>query len=173
MITPDDTVFPNNVVELLAARFGAVIDPDSEPDQKVHIYKRALRPTDAYQSIGVTAVNWSPVESSHEMRGGFDPGPSEATLQQYSYAIQTMVKDADEIRGSSIHSLLSTMVKTVVLRDTPLRIGLTSLSSTVLGATERLKRYGVEATRYLSNEIDSSFVYVSSMTLWVETDNIF
>jgi hypothetical protein len=171
MIDASTVVFPNNVADILFTRFSVVIDPDTvDPDEKVAVLRRALRPSDPIQCVGISPVDWMPDEESKEIRGVSIPGPLEPTLQTYFYNVQTLVKDTDEVRGLAIHSVLGTRARAILYRDVPLRVGLASLQVELDGVTEQLKRYGVRAQRYVSNEIQGNFLYVSTIEFWVETE---
>lgn len=160
MIQPGEFLFPNNVVGLLPIAFQA-IDPD------LFITKRPLRNTDPTQSIGVFGQLWDPDEESKEMHG-FSTG--EPTLQQYLISIQAFVKDRDPERGLSTHSILSAHIRRVLYNDPELRVALAGLASTDEWVTETLKRWGVRVQRYFSNEIDSDWLYLSTLEFWIETE---
>jgi hypothetical protein len=160
MITADESVFPNNVVELLEISFQG-IDPD------LTVLKRPLRPSDPNQCIGVFPALWQPEEDSLEMGHS---APHEPTLAQYQIGIQAFVKDGDEIRGLAIHSILSKRVRGVLYRDQALRVALQSLYVSDGVSTESLRRWGVRTQRYMNNDIDGKFVYVSTLDYWIETE---
>lgn len=160
MIEADESVFPSNVVELVALGMGN-IDPD------IHIARRPLRSSDPRQSIGVFSQLWSPDEESYEMVGR---SPAEPTLQQYILGVQAFVKHADEEVGLATHSVLSSHVRAVLYRDQSLRLALQGLSvSYTNGAVETLKRWGIRTQRYFSNEIDAQYLYLSTLEFWIET----
>lgn len=164
MISADEAVFPNNAVDILATRFGFL---DSAGDLKV--FRRPLRDTDPVQSVGVFGALWVPDEESYEMKGMGSPAPQEPTIQKYSIAIQAFVKDMEEERGLATHSVLSKMILAMLYRDEPLRIGLAGLQATTLGVTERTMRWGVTTQRFLNNELDSAWLYLSTVEFWLET----
>lgn len=164
MIPSDTLVFPNNIVDLVAVR-SELLDPD------LFVIKRPLRNSDPNQSIGISAVVWQPDDDSMEMRGG-GPGPSEPTLSTYRLAVQGFVKDMDEVRGLATHSVMSKLIRNMLYRDAPLRIGLSSLSTSMSGVTERAQRWGVATQRYYSNEIEGSWLYLSTLEFWLETETI-
>lgn len=161
-ITEDTVVFPNNIVDLAAARF-ATIDPD------LYVVRRPLRNSDPNQSIGVSAAQWLPQEDSYEMLGG-PVGRHEPSLQQYLVTVQAFVKDMDEERGLAVHSVLSKMIRSMLYRDEPLRVGLSALSVSMNGSTERAQRWGIRQQRYFSNEISGSWLYLSTLEFWLETE---
>lgn len=159
MITADETTFPNNVVELLQIRIDAM-------DTDLAVFKRPLRPTDPNQCVGITAAQWTPDNDSLEIRGGFQEPP----LSRYMITVQAFVKDMDEIRGLNVHSVLSRRIRNMLYNDTPLRLALASLSSTLDGATESARRWGVSQQRFFANEIEASWLYLSNLEFWLETE---
>lgn len=164
MITASDLQFPNNVVALLSTRFGWM-DPD------LFICRRPLRSTDPPQSIGIFASLWTPDDESFEMKGA-PPGISEPTLQRYIITVHGFVKDMDEERGFSAHSILSKMIRTMLYRDEPLRLGLRLLSASMMDSVERLQRVNVLTQRFNSNELSGNWLYLSTLELLVETETI-
>lgn len=167
MITADTLVFPNNAVDLIANR-SKLLDPAGD----VQVLRRPLKETDPVQSIGVFGTLWTPDDESVEMRGGFSPGPQEPTLQRYNIAVQGFVKDQNEERGLTVHSVMSKLILAMLYRDEPLRVGLAGLSVTMLGLTERTMRWGVTTQRFLNNELDSEWLYLSTVECWLETETI-
>lgn len=160
MITSDLPVFPNNIVLQVAERFDQ-IDPD------VSVFRRPLRNTDPQQSIGVFASIWNPDDQSLEMMGRM---PGEPTLQNYMLNVQAFVKDGDEERGLAVHSILSALVRRVLYRDNDLRLALQGLSVASDGTTEILKRWQVRSQRYVNNDIEGQWLYLSTLELWMETE---
>lgn len=165
MISADEEVFPNNAVSMIAARCSLL-----DPAEEVAVFRRPLRESDPVQSIGIFAALWTPDMESLEMKGGFAPGPQEPTIQKYSIAIQALAKDMDEERGSATHSVMSKMILAMLYRDEPLRIGLAGLWATMFGSTERTKRWGITTQRFLNNELDSEWLYLSTVECWLETE---
>ena len=159
MITADETTFPNNVVELLEIRLAAL-------DAGLVVFKRPLRATDPNQCVGIVAAQWTPDNESLEMRGL----PTEPTLSRYMVTVQAFIKDMDEIRGLNVHSVLSRRIRNMLYNDTPLRLALGSLSSTLDGATESARRWGVSQQRFFANEIEASWLYLSNLEFWLETE---
>ncbi|HEY6019716.1 MAG TPA: hypothetical protein VIY48_07390 [Candidatus Paceibacterota bacterium] len=164
MIVVDNSVFPNNAVEILATAF-------IEIDADLSIFKRPLRREDPIQSVGVFAQQWYPQEESYEMRGT-PQGQHEPTLQNYYLGIQAFVKDAEEVRGLAVHSVLTKRIRTMLYRDNPLRIGLVSLVDVSNGMTERTNRFGIRSVRYVSNEIGGQWLYLSTTEFWLETETV-
>jgi len=162
MIVADSTIFPYNAVNLMATRF-VTIDAD------LVVVKRPLRESDPVQAIGVYAEAWMPDVDSLEMRG--QVSAQEPTLSTYRISIQCFVKDMDEERGAATHATLSKIVRTMLYRDDVLRIGLHLLTATVGGSTETTRRFGISTQRYLSNELQGSWLYLSQIESWLETEN--
>lgn len=164
MIIADGTQFPYNAIDLMAVSF-RTIDPELE------VFKRPLRASDPVQSIGVFGSQWLPSEDSYEMKGA-PAAIHEPSLQQYLIGIQAFVKDTDEERGAATHATLSKLIRTMLYRDNTLRVGLRSLNSDLLGCQERTGRFGVRTQRYLSNELSGSWMYLSTIEFWLETETV-
>lgn len=163
MIVPGDVEFPNNVISLIALRVPQVVDPD------LRIFKRPLRTSDPSQSVGIFPSLKSPNEGSIETAGTNLNSP---TLNRYNVIIQTVVKDTDEERAISIHSILSNKLFRMVYRDNPLHVGLTALAVVADNSRERMQRRGVQVQRYLSNEIQGSYIQTSWIEFWFDTETV-
>lgn len=160
-------VFPNNAVELVVARIKLLDESLANST-----YRRPLRESDPNTSCGVFAATWEPDTDSIEMRGGSNPAPSEPTIQTYMLGVQAFVKDFDEERGLARHSVLSKMIRSMLYRDTPLRVGLSALSVTMNDSVERVQRWGIRQQRYLSNDIDGNFLFLSTLEFWLDTETV-
>lgn len=160
MIDPTEPCFPNNVVSALA-----YVLPGLDPD--LTVLTRPLRPTDPKQSIGVYGTLWQPDNDSLEI--GHE-APGEPTLQSYQIGIQTLVKDGDSERGLAASSVLSRDVRLVLYRNEPLRVALRSLYVEVDTARESMRRWGIRSQRYMSNDIEGTFVFMSVIDMWIETE---
>lgn len=161
-----EAVFPNNFVEILATVMPGIAD-------EVELFKRPLRPSDPNYSLGVYATIWTPVENSYEighLGGGGSVGPNESTLSQYQVGIQVLVKDSDSVRALAVASLLNRRVRSVLYRNDALRVALSQLYATEDGVTERMRRWGIRNQRYLSNDIEGKFVFMSVLDMWIETE---
>jgi hypothetical protein len=100
------------------------------------------------------------------MKGlGHDP-----SIDRYNVALQAFVKDMDEERGLAVHSVMSEMLRTMLYRDTALRVGLSSLSTNLNGVQKRTTRWGISTQRYFSNELQGSWLYLSTLEFWLETE---
>lgn len=136
-------------------------------DEQLAVFKRPLRSSDPVQCVGIIPVQWTPDPDSTEMMGQQSYGP---TIGEYVIGIQAFVKDMDEERGLATHSVLSKMIRSMLYRDTVLRVGLGSLSVTMNDSTERAKRWGIRRQGYVNNEISGSFHYLSTLEFWLETE---
>lgn len=157
--TPDDLDFPNNVTIALQNSFQSQLSG-------LNVFLRPLRTSDPNVSIGIFVMDWNPTE----MEIG-NPGP---TISQYLYNIQAFVKDGDEQRGLRGHATLSKRVRSVLYRSVPTRLALGALSVTdpELGSTERYQRSGVRQQRFVNNQIQGQFLYLSTMEFWLETETV-
>lgn len=167
MIQAADTEFPNNCIALMAARVQSYCDPDAGPgDERVKVFKRPLRTSDPTQSVGIFPSMKRPDNNSIEIQS------VEPTLKRYTTILQTLVQDSQEEAAISIHSILSNRLWRMLYRDSPLKLGLTSLSVVADNSVERLQRRGIELQRYLSNEVNGSFVQTSWIECWFETETV-
>jgi hypothetical protein len=164
MITAATPVFPNNAVELIATRSQSL-------DTDLFVVKRPLRESDPAQSVGVFGSQWNPTEDSYEMTG-YQPSIHEPTLSAYLIGVQAFVKDMDELNGLATHSVLSKMIRVMLYRDDSLRVGLRSLSVVMNGSTERTQRFGIRTQRYLSNDLQGVWLYLSTLEFWLETETV-
>jgi hypothetical protein len=167
-IQPDIDLFPNNVIELMVPRVQTI-------DADLRVFKRMVRDGDPTQSVGVFPLTWQPDELTYEMDGGITTlGQKRAaampTVGTYTIGIQSFVMDSDEEQGIGVHNVLAKMLRTLFYYDTPLGVGLRALSVSMYGSTERFQRMKVGVQRYLTNEIDGVFHYVSSLECTVETE---
>lgn len=161
MIVASDAVFPNNAVLVIAEHLKTL-------DADLFVTKRPLRKTDPNQSVGVYATYWSPNEDSYESRG--IPSAHEPTLNNYIIGIEAYIKDGDEERGLSAHSVLSSSIRAMLYRDPELLVALRSLIAVTAQSKERLQRFGIRTQRYSSNELQGSFLYLSVLEIWLETE---
>jgi hypothetical protein len=155
-----EPVFPNNVVYCLTQVLPG-IDPDAT------VYNRPLRPTDPNYGLGVYATLWQPDENSYEIGHSV---PGEATLTTYQIGVQTLIKDSDTERALAIGSIFTKRVRSVIYRNAPLRVALGSLSVADGTSVERMQRWGIRNQRFMSNDIEGKFVFISVLDLWMETE---
>lgn len=160
MIDGTEPAFPNLPADLILDRFQDLwSDTDVKP--------RPLATTDRSETVGVYPAYWTPREDSFELMGRL---PGEPTLGRYTLMIQCFIKDSDRERAGAKHSIMTSRTRNVLYRDAVLRIALPQLSVEYSGVTERLKRWGVQSIRYYSNELKGTWVFLSSLELWIETE---
>lgn len=161
MIQASGEQFPNNIVDILSLRT-ALIDTD------LFVCQRPLRETDPNQSVGIFGANWMPEDESYEMLGAARAG--QPTLSKYFVTVQGLIRDTDKERGLNVHGVLARMLRSMVYTDAPLRVALSTLSSSLNGRTESSQRWGVTQQRFLANEISGEWLYMSILELWLETE---
>lgn len=160
MISHTLNCFPGNAVTLIGGSIKAI-------DADIVLLKRPLRPSDPNHAVGVYGTIWSPNEESYEMG---HIGPGESTLSTYQLGVQTLVKDSDTERALATSNVLSKHVRTVLYRNNALRVALGNLSVQDGTSVERLKRWGIKNQRFMANDIEGTFVTISVMDLWIETE---
>lgn len=159
-IQPDYTLFPNNIVKLVKDN-AALIDTD------VSVFMRPLRRSDPFQSIGITATLWSPQD--YEI-GTLAPEPN---IQRYTCNLQAFILNPSEEDGAAEHTTLSHRLRFLVLRNASVRAGLSSMvatdTTTGTTVTESVSRWGVKNQRFLSNQINQDYLFLSTLEFWVDT----
>ncbi len=157
-------VFPSNVVELIVARLKTKYP-------RTGILSRPLRHTDKTQSIGVFPTDWMPDTDSYEMRPESLERPTGMpSIQTYLITIQAFVKDMEAERGIRTHSLMSKAMRSLLYHDKPLAIGLRALRVEMDGVAETIQRRMILRQKYISNEIDGAFLYLSTLQYSIETE---
>ena len=157
-------VFPSNVVQIVVARL-------KQKYPRTGVLARPLRHTDPTQSIGVFPTEWMPDTDSYEFMQTPEPRPAgHPTVQMYTINIQSFVKDMEAERGIRIHSLMSKAMRSLLYYDNPLAIGLQSLRVEMDGTAEVLQRRTIIRQKYISNEIDGAFLYLSTLQYSIETE---
>lgn len=161
-IAASNNEFPNNVLALIAARVPTFVDADIVP------LMRPLRQTDPTQVVGIFPSMRRPDTTSYET-GQRATGPA---ITRYSFIMQTFVLDTDEQACISVHSILSSRLWRMYTRDLALNAGLTVLAVDANNTHERFQRRGVELQRFISNEIQGTFMCTSWMECWFETETV-
>lgn len=161
------STFPQNAIEairdeLLTLPMFTELDTGGRA-----VFMRPLRPSDANVSAGVFALDWRPDQVEIMGRPNGDP-----TLGTYMIAIQCLVKHGDEQAGLAAHSEASKAVRSMLYRSNSLRLALTSLTETSLGVTERAKRWAVGQQRFANNELNGTFLYLTTTELSLQTETI-
>lgn len=158
-------VFPSNVISLVAARM-------HQKWPSTDIKMRALRVSDRVNAIGIFPSDWTPDPDSYEMQQPINPSPAgHPTIQSYLISFQAFVKDMEAERAIRIHSLMSKAIRSLLYHDVPLALGLQSLRVEMDGITEVIQRRHIGRQKYLSNEIDGSWLYLSTLQYMIETES--
>jgi hypothetical protein len=126
------------------------------------VLRRPIQPTDPNGTAAVFAMDWSPQEMAI---GQVDPA-----VTRYQVAIQTFIKNGNEQAGVIAHSQLAKKVRVMLYRDADLRVRLGTLSTSDGEVVERVQRWGVSRQRYLSNEIQKSFLFLAVTEVWLESE---
>ncbi len=157
-------VFPSNVIQLIVARLKTKYP-------RTGVLARPLRHTDLTQSIGVYPTDWSPDTESYEFpQVSMDRPAGHPTLQTYLINVQSFVKDMEAERGIRTHASMSKAMRSLLYHDAPLAVGLRSLRVEMDGVAEVIQRRHILRQKYISNEIDGTFLYLSTLQYSIETE---
>ncbi len=162
----DPTIFPNNIVNLVAEHAPLLGDPG-----EINVFKRPLRSSDPVKSVGVNATLWTPDANSYEMGRG-RPGYGGPTLQRYTVQVQGLILDMDEVRGLATHAMLAKLLREMLVRDTTFHLSWAALAATGDGTTERVKRRWIPNQEYYSNDVNGSFIYLTTLDFITETETV-
>ena len=156
--------FPENIIDVLADEIGLQMKGLDA------VLKRPLKPIDPDITIGIFTVDWEPSLPSAEMGGGLRTyGP---TLGAYQFRIQYLIKHGDEEEGRTLYALGTKNLRSILAGASDLRVRLGELDEVSLGLHERVQRFGVRNQKFLNNEIQGTFMYLSSTDFWVETESL-
>lgn len=155
-------VFPNNVVQVVTAALEG-----SHAAFEGQAFARPLRPTDPNPCIGVFPALWTPGQETLEI--GHNP-QGEPTIQTYTIVVQAMNKDSDKDIALSRHSTIAQIVRRTLYRSDPLRVLLGGLVATDGIVQERFQRARLGSQRFMDNEINDQFVFLSVLDLSIETE---
>lgn len=161
----DVTVFPANVVSLIAMRAEQVIDPGGTTVQ--------TRPVDsmsAGQVVAIIPVGWDPAEPPEI---GQRVNPHESAIQRYTIMIQALAQDYSQESGLNRLSLLSRRVRNMLNRDQVLRRAMEQLVCTEDDVREHFQGLRVSNQRFLVTESDSDgslFLSVTECTITTQVD---
>lgn len=151
-----DLAFPDNLVNEFKTSLAQL--PGIET-----VVGRALRMSDPNASAGVFATEWLPGEMGIGK-------PREPLDNRYTIVIQLLIKHMNEEEALAQHSVLSKSIRVMVYRDADLQVRLPQLSEESSGVRERVLKWGVRAQRFLSNELDKQFLFLSSTEVVVTTE---
>lgn len=130
------------------------------------ILDRPVNLMDPERVVAVFPFDWNPVEDSFEI-GGLEP-----TLSRYGVRVQNFINHADRSEGRRMLTIDATIARSVLYRDPSLPLRLAQLSTSLLGITERFKRFGFRSQQFMNNQLRGNFVYLAQMDLWVETERV-
>lgn len=163
-----DIAFPNNIVIALRDDFAEIAPPNPEDsDPGIPVFARPIKVTDPNQCIGVTAGMWMPDEESYELGGGL--ARTGATINSYIIGVQTFIKHSDETQGLALSATLAGAIRNRITMSVQNRGALSQLSASEFGYRESFSRASLENQRFISNELQGKFLYMSSLELRVET----
>ena len=174
MTAPDtdpESVFPANVVSLVAVRLDQKLNGDSvPPEQHVTVQTRPIHTLNAGHAVAVLPIDWS-IAGEAEM-GTFprDPNP----IQHYGVIVQCLVSDWSEESGISRLSLLSRRVRNTLISDRVLHQALRGLVCTEDETRERFHALRVLRQNFLVNDPDeaTTALYLSTTEITVVTEVI-
>lgn len=149
--------FPSCIVDALVVAFDATDWADT-------VLKRPLRANDPADSVGIFVFDWKPIESQIGMR--------DVSMARYGIRIQHLSKYADEEEGREAHSRCAKTIRAMLYRGTSVSVPLQGINESVLGFTERVTRWGVLKQKYLSEKVNSGFIFISGTEMWVETETV-
>lgn len=149
-----DTLFPYNVVDIVAEAAQA-------RDGEAVIVKRPVHEEDPSKTVGIFAQDWTPTDDEI---GGMGP-----TISRYLYRLQVMIKAGNEEEGQRDHAILSKSLRSMLYLDSDLEVAYASLTETMDGLRESFSNRGVLTQRFFSSEMGRTFVYLSTIDLWVDT----
>lgn len=154
-----DFSFPTNGLMVLYDRLAFIAGVEL-------VVRRPIRPIDPSFTIGVMSQDWEP-SGDPEMKGRSNPDP---TLGRYIYTIQALVKHSDVDEGLRLHAYMAKKIRVMLYRDPELRVRLQSLAEDDLGVHERTQRWGVRRQNYMSNEVDGTWLHLSTTEFFLETE---
>lgn len=166
------TVFPANVVGLLAIRLGQKLNIDVAEDshEYVQVQQRPIHSLNAGVAVAVLPVDWS-VHGDEEM-GTFPRGAN--PLQQYGVIVQCLVSDWSEEAGIARLSLLSRRVRNTLISDRVLHQALQTLRCTEDEILEAFQSLKVQRQNFLvtENEEATGTLFLSTTEVAVVTEVI-
>lgn len=151
--------FPEPLVTQLKSSLTAWLGADP-----ALVVGRPLRNVDADGAVGVVAVDWLP--------GDFVIGQPMPAVATYLFSLQALRKFASEEEGITAHYGLAKNVLRMLYGDTTFRVLFGDLTETSAGYLERVQLWGVRQQRYLANEINGQFMFLSVTELWVQVENV-
>ena len=151
------SVFPGGVVDEIKANLTTnFVD--------YPVVARAVRPNDPHGTLGVTANDWEPIPTSHEI------GANQPTLQVYKFSIMNLSLSADEETGREHFTNTAKMIRVILYQDSSLRLSLQNLQETDSFYIERFKRLTVVRQKFVSGDLSGIWNFVGTTIFHVETE---
>ena len=150
------------IVEHIRNEFKRAFERTFPPDHSWHA--RRLRATDGPYALGMRVATWSHDPATAQI-GQVEPG-----LGYYSVQLQNLVKHMDEEQALRIFDVQCALMRSVLYRDTDLRVRLLGVAEEVSGSSERTKRLFVVRQDFLDNKVSSQFMYLCSTEVRIETE---
>lgn len=152
--------FPANLIEAFAEIIPELVGGAT-------VVKRPCRDTDPNKTVGVVASLYSPDEESYELIGSSMYGP---TISNYIINIQTYSKHSNEADSLAAGAEMATGVRLGLLFNPAVRVALAGLTYTHGMHQERFKKASIQAQRFVSNEIDGTYLNLTITELLIETE---
>ena len=133
----------------------------------VMVVPRPLGAEDPSMSVGVFSESWAADEDTYVI-GQFEP--TEAT---YTIRVQSMIKALNHADGRRAHSNLAKAIRVILYRDTTLQLRLRESSEELLSSIERVNKFAVTRTEFLSGRAGGSFMFMATTYIRIGTSTTF
>ena len=160
LMTDPSLFFPDVFVQLIAQSIH-----ENLPD--LVVVPRPLGAEDPSMSVGVFAETWVADEDTYVI-GQFEPQEASYTLR-----VQAMVKSLAHADGRRAHSNLAKAIRVILYRDTTLQLRLRESSEELLSSIERVNRFAVTRTEFLSGRAGASFMFMATTYIRIGTSITF
>lgn len=150
-----DTIFPNNVVNVLAEQI-ALVDLD------YIVVKRPVRDTDEHGTVGVFEAELEPVDKEIGTHGL-------SALSKYTFVIQTQVVEADPEVARRLSNYMAKTIRLMLSTDATLRARLAGLVDTTMGVRETTQKWEMRSQGFVPLEMNDTLYYVSNTVIWFYT----
>lgn len=152
--------FPENIIDAMETHLLNVEGVD-------FVVPRSLNPTDPHGTLGLVVEEWS----VHEVEMG--PLGFEPSLSTYTFVLQHMVKESDQIIGEKLHRETAKRIRLMLYRDESLAVAFRQLQDVAGNRRERPLKWQILGQRFASNEIAGHFVSLSvtEFSFTTETSN--
>lgn len=131
------------------------------------VVPRPLGAEDVSMSIGVFTQDWNADEDTYVM-GQFEPVEA-----SYVIRVQCMVKALNHSDGRRAHSNLAKAIRVILYRDTTLQLRLRESSEELLSSIERVNKFAVTRTEFLSGRAGTNFMFMATTYIRIGTSTTF